>query len=91
MNPVILRSPKKFLHAFAAAVLAWASPGHCTPARSTWSWADVWSAPGMDLVLLWLTAIFWVVTHAWTLLVVWAEARATRAEEPVGEAEEESA
>ncbi|MBJ2155587.1 hypothetical protein [Variovorax sp. IB41] len=91
MNPATLRSPKKFLPAFAAAALAWASPGHCAPARSAWSWADVWSDPGMDLVLLWLTAIFWVVTHVWTLLVVWAEARATRAQAPVDEAEEESA
>ena len=91
MNPATLRSPKKFLPAFAAAVLAWAGPGHCAPARSAWSWADVWSDPGMDPVLLWLTAIFWVVTHAWTLLVVWAEARATRAVAPDVKPEEESA
>ncbi|MDQ0014009.1 hypothetical protein J2W23_002400 [Variovorax boronicumulans] len=45
----------------------------------------------MDLLLLWLTAVFWVVTHVWTLLVVWAEARATRARAPGAEAEEESA
>jgi heme/copper-type cytochrome/quinol oxidase subunit 2 len=91
MNPATLCAPKKFLHTFAVAALAWASPGHCAPARPAWSWADVWSDPGMDLVLLWLTAIFWVVTHVWTLLVVWAEARATRAHAPVDEAEEESA
>lgn len=93
MNPATPRPrPRhRFLHALAAAALAWATPAHCTPARPAWSWADIWSDPGMDLFLLWLTAIFWVVTHVWTLLVVWAEARATRAREPGAEAGEESA
>ncbi|MDP9990308.1 hypothetical protein J2W28_000311 [Variovorax boronicumulans] len=87
MNPATFSSPKKFLSALAAAVLAWASPGHCAPARNAWSGGD----DGMGLVLLWLTAVFWVVTHVWTLLVVWAEARATRARELGAEAEKESA
>ncbi|MGF6348863.1 hypothetical protein [Variovorax sp. W2I14] len=91
MNPATFSSPKKFLSAFVAAVLAWASPAHCAPTRPAWSWADAWSEDGMGLVLLWLTAVFWVVTHVWTLLVVWAEARATRAREPGVEAEKESA
>ena len=77
--------------AFAVATLAWVSPGHCAPPRSAWSWADVWFDLGMDLVLLWLAAIFWVVTHVWALLVVWGEARATRAAQPSIDAEEESA
>ena len=74
-----------------AAALAWASPAHCAPARPAWSWADLWSDPGMDLLLLWLTAIFWLVTHVWTLLVVWAEARATRPAKPGIDAGEENA
>ena len=91
MNPATFSSPKKFLSAFAAAVLAWASPGHCAPARNAWSWTDAWPDDGMGLVLLWLTAVFWVVTHVWTLLVVWAEARATRARKRGAEAGEENA
>ena len=78
MNPAKHRPPKKALHALAAAALAWASPGHCAPVRAAWSWADLWSGPDVDTLLMLLTALFWVVTHAWVLLVVWAEARATR-------------
>lgn len=91
MNPATLHPPKKLLHAFSVATLAWASPGHCAPPRSASSWTDVWSDRGMDLLLLWLAAIFWVVTHVWTLLVVWGEVRATRAAQPSIDAEEESA
>jgi hypothetical protein len=78
MNPATHRPPNKVLHTFAATALAWASPGHCAPAASPWSWADVSSGPDIDALLMLLTALFWVVTHVWALLVVWAEARATR-------------
>ena len=91
MNPAKHRPPNKIIHAFAATVLAWASPGHCAQARPSWSWADVWSDPGMDVLFLLLTALFWLVTHVWALLVLWVEARATRPAEDGVEAEKESA
>lgn len=79
MKPATHRPPKKAFHAVGAAALAWASPGYCAPAPSAWSWMDLQSGADIDLLLMLLTALFWVVTHVWTLLVVWAEARATRA------------
>ena len=78
MNPATHRPPNKVLHTLAATALAWASPGHCAPAASPGLWAEVGSGPDIDALLMLLTALFWVVTHVWALLVVWAEARATR-------------
>ncbi|WP_015867031.1 hypothetical protein [Variovorax paradoxus] len=80
MNPLTHRcSPKKKAwQALVAPALAWASPGYCAPAPSPWSWTELWSDPGMDALLLLLAALFWAVAHVWALLVVWAEARATR-------------
>ncbi|MET3498271.1 hypothetical protein [Variovorax boronicumulans] len=79
MKPATHRPSRKVFHVVAAAALAWASPGYCAPALSVWSWMDLQSDAGVDMLLMLLTALFWVVTHVWTLLVVWAEARATRA------------
>lgn len=82
MNLAIPRPRFRSLQALAAAALAWASPAHCAPSRPAWSWAELWSDSGADLLLLWVTAAFWVVTHVWALLVLWAEARATRPSAP---------
>jgi uncharacterized membrane protein len=90
MNPATHRPPNKVLHTFAATALAWASPGHCAPAASPWSWADVSSGSDIDALLMLLTALFWVVTHVWALLVVWAEARATRPAEADTESRKEN-
>ncbi|KLN53752.1 hypothetical protein VPARA_50830 [Variovorax paradoxus] len=80
MNPFTHRCPtkKRTFQALVAPALAWASPAYCAPASSPWSWAELWSDPGIDTLLLLLAALFWAVTHVWALLVVWAEARATR-------------
>jgi len=80
MNPFTHRRPTKKMawQALAAPVLAWASPAHCASAPSPWSWTELWSDPGIDALLLLLAALFWAVAHVWALLVVWAEARATR-------------
>lgn len=78
MNPRMHRRPNKTFQALAASVLAWAGPAHCAPPASAWSWWEVWSDPGTDTLLFALTGLFWLVTHVWALVVVWAEARATR-------------
>ncbi|MBT2337329.1 hypothetical protein J7E49_25945 [Variovorax paradoxus] len=81
MNPFTHRRPKmKTFSALVAPALAWACPAYCAPAPSPspWSWAERWSDPGIDTLLLLLAALFWAVAHVWALLVVWAEARATR-------------
>ncbi|WP_240648737.1 hypothetical protein [Variovorax beijingensis] len=78
MNPFTHRRPKtkRTFQALVAPALAWVSPAYCAPAP--WSWTELWSDPGIDTLLLLLAALFWAVTHVWALLVVWAEARATR-------------
>ena len=78
MNPRTHRRPNKTFQALAALSLAWAGPAHCAPPPFAWAWSEVWSDPGMDTLLLGLTGLFWLVTHVWALVVVWAEARATR-------------
>jgi hypothetical protein len=78
MNPRMHRPLNKTFQALAASALAWAGPAHCAPPAFAWSWSEVWSDPGMDTLLFVLTGLFWLVTHMWTLVVVWAEARATR-------------
>ena len=79
MNPFTHRHPRKrTFQSLVAPALAWASPAYCAPVPSPWSWAALWSDPGIDTLLLLLAALFWAVAHVWALLVVWAEARATR-------------
>jgi hypothetical protein len=80
MNPFTHRRPKtkRTFQALVAPALAWVSPAYCAPAPSPWSWSELWSDPGVDALLLLLAALFWAVAHVWALLVVWAEARATR-------------
>lgn len=81
MNPLTHRRSlrKKAWQALVVPALAWAGPGYCAPVPpSPWSWAELWSDPGIDTLLLLLAALFWAVAHVWALLVVWAEARATR-------------
>ncbi|PIF74713.1 hypothetical protein CLU95_1845 [Variovorax sp. 54] len=77
MTPDTHRSRPTFaFHALAAAALAWAPPGHAAPASTPPADTDA------GLLFFLLTALFWVVTHVWTLLVVWAEARASGVQAP---------
>lgn len=69
------RPPLAF-YALTAAALAWAPPGHAGPAATPPADTDV------DLLLFLLAALFWVIAHVWTLLMVWAEARASGAQAP---------
>ncbi|RIX74217.1 hypothetical protein D3H34_27835 [Acidovorax cavernicola] len=72
MTPDTHRFPPTLaLRALAVAALAWAPPGQAAPAAMPPADADT------DLLLFLLAALFWVVAHVWTLLVVWAEARAS--------------
>ncbi|WP_447777655.1 hypothetical protein [Variovorax boronicumulans] len=68
--------PTLAFHALAAAALAWAPQGHAAPAATPPADTSV------DLLLFLLAALFWVVAHVWTLLVVWAEARASGVQAP---------
>ncbi|PBI89158.1 hypothetical protein [Variovorax boronicumulans] len=77
MTPDAHRSSPTFaLHALAAAALAWAPPGHAAPPSTPPGDTDI------DLLLFLLAALFWGVAHVWTLLVVWAEARASGVRAP---------
>jgi hypothetical protein len=90
MNPRTLRRPNKTFQSLAAFSLAWAGPAHCAPPPLAWSLSEVWSDPGMDTLLFALTGLFWLVTHVWAMVVVWAEARATRSAAPDTAAKKET-
>ncbi|BEP53181.1 hypothetical protein GmRootV118_04250 [Variovorax sp. V118] len=77
MTPDTHRAPPtSAFRALAAAALAWAPPGHAAPPSTPPGDTDI------DLLLFLLAALFWGVAHVWTLLVVWAEARASGAQAP---------
>lgn len=69
-------SPTFAFRALAVAALAWGPPGHAAPPSMPPGDADT------DLLLFLLAALFWGVAHVWTLLVVWAEARASGVRAP---------
>jgi uncharacterized membrane protein len=91
MNTAMHRSLGIALRALATAVLVWATPGHCTPQPFWQSWMELGAGRSTDLTLMLLTALFWVVTHVWVLLVVWAESRVTRSGRAGTEPEKEHA
>lgn len=71
-----LRGPNKLLRIFAATALAGTvDSAHCAQAPASWFWTDA----GIDRLLMLLAALFWVVTHLWALIVLWAECRAALA------------
>ena len=79
MTPDTHRAPStSAFRALAAAALAWAPPGHAAPPSTPPGDTDI------DLLLFLLAALFWGVAHVWTLLVLWAEARASGVRAPAG-------
>jgi|GEM_PF-2520535 len=70
------RAPRKSFRALVATAFTGAGPVHGAQRSTAWLWTDA----GIDRLLMLLTLLFWVVTHVWALIVVWAELRAARAE-----------